>query len=694
MRRIAFDTETHLIKSGQLFPRLVCVTFAEQLIPGGMTVNRWIRHREDGLREIFELLNDPEVTLVGHNVAYDLGVCVAEAQAILQSGRQLFQGFAKYLKPLTVAEQIEPMRRVWQAYEDGRIADTMIRAQLWDIARGTFQEKRKLKGRYTLQRLAQVWANKTIEKEDTWRLHYAALSDTPVEQWPADARDYALDDAEVTLLVDEALRAKAQAEGASDGKIPDEDRQARAAWVLHLIAGWGVRVDPDQVAAIKANLEAMVAIGHAEMAKWGVLKPNGKKSMKRLQELIEQGFAAQGKKAPRTAGTAKRAGQTKTSAAVARESGHPAAMAFADIANAAKILSTYIPPLERGCAGIPITSRPNVLVASGRCSWGDPNWQNPPRVGGVRDCVVARPGHVLCAADLDTVELRALAQTCLELLGWSEMAAALQRGEDLHLSLGAEILGIDYATAKALYDANDAQTLDARQDSKPPNFGFPGGMGAKKFAKNYNDHKDDDAPEMTLERATFLREAWFRRWREMRDYLAYAGQVTDAVYGTCTIEQPWSGRIRGGLDYCAAANTFFQGRVADGAKLALWRLARACYVDTTSPLFGSRLILFLHDEVILEVPEFKAAACAAEITRILCAAVQEVIPDIPITSAAVLMRRWYKGAKPVYVNGMLVPGKPEKVIGPDGKAKTKWVFDSMTCEPRSAMDATGSACAA
>lgn len=51
---------------------------------------------------------------------------------------------------------------------------------------------------------------------------------------------------------------------------------------------------------------------------------------------------------------------------------------------------------------------------------------------------MARPGTVLVGADLDTVELRALAQSCLEILGYSEMAAALLRGEDLHLAPAAE----------------------------------------------------------------------------------------------------------------------------------------------------------------------------------------------------------------------------------------------------------------
>jgi DNA polymerase-1 len=225
--------------------------------------------------------------------------------------------------------------------------------------------------------------------------------------------------------------------------------------------------------------------------------------------------------------------------------------------------------------------------------------------------------------------------------------------------------------------AGDPLMADTRFSAKAPNFGFPGGMGYKKFALAQIAAgtpliKDPNATlQDHFDRATFLREAWFKRWPEMKLFLAHSGDIT-GDFGPCRIEQPWSGRIRGGLEYCSCANTYFQGRVADGAKLALWRIAWACYVDKTSILYGSRLVLFLHDEVILECPEEIADACASEIVRILCAAVQEVIPDIPITSKPVIMRRWFKGAKPVKVNGKLVPCRPEK----DASGKTKWVHDT------------------
>lgn len=280
---------------------------------------------------------------------------------------------------------------------------------------------------------------------------------------------------------------------------------------------------------------------------------------------------------------------------------------------------------------------------------------------------------VFVGADLDTVELRALAQCCLRLVGFSEMALALKRGEDLHTALGAELLGIDYAQMEHRLAIGDPVAEEARAIAKAINFGLPGGMGAKRFAEtalNTGQPLDPDF-SIAVSKAYKYKETWFKRWPEMRLYLRNAGDITGDT-GSRMIEQPWSGRIRGGLDYCSCANTYFQGLVADGAKLALWRLAWACYVDKTSILYGSRLVLFLHDEVILECPEGIAHLCADEVVKILCGAVAEVIPDIPITSKPTITRRWFKGAKPVKVNGILVPCKPVK----DTSGKTKWVHDA------------------
>lgn len=134
---------------------------------------------------------------------------------------------------------------------------------------------------------------------------------------------------------------------------------------------------------------------------------------------------------------------------------------------------------------------------------------------------------------------------------------------------------------------------------------------------------------------------------------------------------PWSGRVRGGLDYCSAANSYFQGRTADGAKMANYNFSRDCYIATSGALRGVRPVLFLHDEIMSEMPEEQSHEAAMAKTDIMIRAMREVIPDVPITAKPVLMRRWYKGAKACFLDGLLVPSKPEV----NEKGKTIWVPD-------------------
>jgi len=663
VRDVAFDTETHLIAPGQLFPQLVCVSVYDEAV-GQAELLDW----RTGPDRILSYLSDPEVRVITLNGAFDLGIILAERPTL------------------------EATRTVFQALAQDRVLDVGVHAMLIDIATGKFQqiEGGKRNKAYSLAALAHKWCGIFLQKEDTWRLRYAELQDVPLDQWPQDARDYAEKDAETTYRVHAALVTWVRSEGDAGGVMPDTYRQVRAAWVLHLMAGWGVRIDGSMVATIRANLEEMRRVSYDLCDRWGLFKKKKdgsyvltkkgqrSKNLKKLQEYIAEGYRKLGEEPPTTPGrihksTGERIPAISTGADEARESGHPAAIAYADCAGADKLLSTYIPALERGAQGYPVTSSPNVLVASGRTSWQNPNWQNPPKVGGIRECVIPRPGMVFVGADLDTVELRALAQRCLELFQYSEMAVALQSGRDLHTALAADLLGTTYEDVVARLAAGDPEAEAARQLAKQINFGLPGGMGAVKFAltcANNGQPLDPDEHE-AIKLAYKYKDLWFKRWPEMRDFMARAGEVTGED-GEGTIQQAWSGRIRGGMFFCAAANTEFQGRVADGAKLALWRLALACYTEPESPLFGCRLVLFLHDEFILEVPEDRVDAAAKELVRIVCGAVQEVIPDIPITSQAAAFRRWLKGAKPVRIDEKLVPGRPEKSAE---TGKVKWVPD-------------------
>jgi hypothetical protein len=96
-----------------------------------------------------------------------------------------------------------------------------------------------------------------------------------------------------------------------------------------------------------------------------------------------------------------------------------------------------------------------------------------------------------------------------------------------------------------------------------------------------------------------------------------------------------TGRLRAGASYCARHNILFQGLAADGAKLALWKLWRA----------GYRLVNFLHDEVIVEVPEGDDLRHHAEtIRQLMVEGMREVVPDVSIEVEYAAAARWYKSA--------------------------------------------------
>lgn len=643
--KIAFDTETHMIRPGCLTPKMVCATFYDGekrsiFKPGVDLFMKMRRH----------LLSDD--VLVAHNVTYDLGVFCAEYPQLL---------------PL-----------VFQAYKENRIQCTLVRQKLIDIARGELEFReimgRSVKTKHDLATLASIWLNLHVEKKDTWRENYAELTDVPLSEWPKEAIEYAENDAQVHYDVDRAQLEWAAREFETipekkDGVLPNQDPQFKAAWALHLIAAWGVRTDKESVRLLKEQLQFEVDSATPVLKEMGILRPDGTKDMAKIRSLVEESFKRRGLAVPTT-----EKGQIKTDADTLRETDSRELLVLESISHSAKILNTYIGQLELG-VDRPITSRPNVLVATGRTSWSSPNLQNPPQKGGVRECFVPREGYYFCAVDYDTLELRALAQVCLDLFGFSQMAEALQNGEDLHAKLGAEFLGIGYKEMLRRLEDNDPAALKARQEAKGFNFGRPGGMGAMKMVE-YLKHSGTVLHEehyIACQIARTYIEKWHVAWPEMQNFFDYVVENIVNQNGGYLV-QPRSGRVRGKVGFSDGANSHFQGLAADGAKAALWEVVRQCFTDKTSPLFGARPVLFLHDEIICEVPIAKAHEAAERQAELMVEGMSSFIPDIPITCKPVLMKKWYKGAKPVHLDGKLVPSKPQFFID-DGKKKIRWVAD-------------------
>lgn len=708
-RIIAADTETHLIRPGCIAPRLVCLTHAERGKKAALL------DRAQALAWAFETLADPDVVIVWHHGPFDWGVLCTEAPALM------------------------PM--IFRAIEDGRLVDTMVRQKLIDIARGELEFRRgggrPVKTEHTLAALADHWLGRYMAKgEDTWRTRYGELDGVPISEWPPEAVRYPLDDAEATLDVFYAQEMFIQ-DNFGDSTLPNEVEQVRAAWALHLMSMWGIRTDGAAVAQLKDALEGEQQVAIEELRKIGFIrtalnkktglptKQDGTKDTAAIQTVIVESYKA--RYLAENPGTtaddlinaqdaAVRAngvdglkmfwtsigvpltetGRVKMDDETLRATDDPRCLLLAQSGSGAKLLSTYVPILERG-AQAPINAAYNVLVASGRTSCSNPNMQNPPRKGGVRECFIARPSRLFADVDYDTLELRSLSQVCLDLFGWSAMADALRRGEDLHVRLASEMLGIPFSEAQQRYDAGDKEIEDARQFCKIGNFGFPGGMSWETFveyAKGYGIIVPRD-------RAIKLKKAWDSAWPEMKEYFKYIGNCVGSI-GEGVMEQVRSGRIRGGLHFCAGANTLFQGLAADGAKEALWQVAAECYLkspgkillhglhrgDGKSALYGSRPLIFMHDEIIAEVPDVPghpevAAAAAERLAQVMRESMQRWIPDVPIGAKPSLMRKWYKGAKPVYSpEGILLPSRPEKRTK-DGKEVTVWIADMPDAEVQS-----------
>jgi len=654
---VAFDTETHLIKPGCITPRLVCVSiFTGEGEPA-------LFDRHDGLDAVEELLVEGH-DIVGHHVFFDLGVVCAERPDLL---------------PL-----------VFQRIDEGKIHCTKIRDMIILNARGELKfvqdELGELRpAQFHLANLAQrrlgVWMRGKKEP-DAWRLRYNELDGVPLIDWPAAAHDYAVDDAGYTWLICQDQEREAGEE------IPGELSQTQAAWALYLMGVWGVRTDPVAVAEFEHEVLTDYAVQEQLCLEAGFLrevqkgKNKGKRSrnMKAIKDAIVRWCEVDGRKVPLTdAGNIKTDRDTLALASNAssmadesrRSDGEEGGLhAVSELGRLGKLKTTYLPILKSGTA-VPINATYNPIIETFRTSCRAPNCQNPPRKGKFRECFVPRVGNVYVFCDYGTLEMRTLAQVCIDLFGFSALGDALRDGKDPHLMVAADMLNIGYDEAKERLAAGDTEVEQHRTAAKPANFGFPGGMGPDAFVeyawKGYG-------VRVTREVSAYLHGAFRRMWFEMEKYFDHCAGLLDRFGDEARyITFPQSGLVRGRVRYTAICNGFFQHLAAMGAKAALYQVSRECYMNLGTPLYGCRPVFFLHDEIGMEVPygdPRRASAAADRLSEVMRTEMAKWVPDVPILAEAAMMRRWYKGSKPLREDGVLIPCRPVKQGG-----KTTWEAD-------------------
>jgi len=686
LKLLSFDLEGHLIQPGLLAPPIVCGSLAANYDGGTVKARDGQLLTKLQVRDLFnsgileKQTDGSDVIIVGANIAYDFG-CV-------------------------LAEWPEFFPLIWNLYERGCVMDVQIAAALNAIADGRMQDGELWRkdgtkinsGRYSLDECVREWLGRQDAKShDRWRMSYALLENVPMSEWPWDAKQYPVDDAVNTLLVAEAQMAGAR-------NLQDLPAQCFAAFCLHLGSMWGLRTDPVSVDAMTKNVDSHINELREWAVKEGFMRPKTKKpgaelakDTKKLQEAV---FKAYNGLPPPTDG-----GKISISRETLEESGDSRLEKFAEVGKWEKF-NTYLPTLQQA-ARVPLNVKPNVLVATGRTSY-EGLIQLMPRKGGVRECFVARDGRVLSSVDYAAIEMSTLAQVCLWTVEFSDLAEAINADMDPHCLLGADLTNASYEDFFAKKEAGDKKTKDIRQAAKAGNFGFPGMMGAPKFvfAKRkeeaypcewfFNDgrcgeEKDDyETGGKTLrlckrcvEQSKVIRDGFLSRWSEIRPYWQW---VMNEIESNDAITQFVSERVRGKLHGPAAANTLFQGLAADGAKRAVKALTREMYLkgdalaaalsdspdaektlaglrekfgsSLESPLFGSRLCIFAHDETILEIPESVAHEAAYRQAEVMVAEMRGVVPDVKVKAEPALMRRWYKAAEAVFKDGKLVPWEP------------------------------------
>lgn len=336
----------------------------------------------------------------------------------------------------------------------------------------------------------------------------------------------------------------------------------------------------------------------------------------------------------------------------------PALLRLAQIGKYKTLASTFIPTMELGFEH-PIHPRWNGLVATGRPSCTRPNLLNQPRelepgVGGIRECYVARQGYVYLDPDYTQAELCSLAQVCYDKFGFSAMRDVIRAGYDIHVWFAAMMAGVDYAVAFAGYMAGDKKYKDLRQLAKAANFGFPGGLGIKKFVKWA---RKTYGVTLSESKAKQLKVDWLAAFPEIRLYFEWVNEQIKHGYDgkSFTFVQHRSNRRRGGVRFCNGANTGFQGLTADGAKNALLKVFVACHTPSDA-LYGSRIVAFIYDEILIETPENMCGPASVRLIELLRQGMEEYTPDVPATVTIEAMFAWSKKAKAVRnADGMLMP---------------------------------------
>ena len=305
---------------------------------------------------------------------------------------------------------------------------------------------------------------------------------------------------------------------------------------------------------------------------------------------------------------------------------HPVIPCILEYRQVSKLRSTYIDALLRkiGPDGRIHTFFDQTGTATGRISSAEPNLQNIPvrtELGReIRRAFVASPGSVLVDADYSQIELRILAHFS----GDAAMIDAFRRGQDIHARTAAEVAGVP------LEDV----TPTMRAHAKAVNFGLVYGISDFGLARNTG---------MSRKEAAAFIEKYFATYPGVRGFMdravkeGYETGMARTIFGRVRrLDELKSGNVNiRKFGERAAMNTPVQGTAADIIKLAMVRVHDALCQGG----FRARLILQVHDELLIEAPQEEAGR-VAQLLRDCMEHVAEL--SVPLVAEVKTGSSWYE----------------------------------------------------
>lgn len=534
---------------------------------------------------------------------------------------------------------------------------------------------------------------------DSWRLRYSELDGVPLENWPKEAIDYAIDD---SIWAYEVYKKQYEQD-----KDLDIFLSISADIYLNKMGQYGLLVDKGRVKTLEDELLEKLTPKYKNLESKGLTRfdektSKYKKNMNVLREYLTEKLDAVEKTSKGTVATSSES-ITRYVASTDNEEVKSVLTDYLDIMKYEKILTAFVSRLKS--ANPVIRTSYKAAVSSGRTSsssssqYPSVNIQQMPRevpdvTWDIRNCFIPREGYKICSIDYSGLELSSTAHQLKVLTGKQDMLNIINRGDtpvDMHSMLAYRIMNIK-EKSKETYDSfvtnkKKAPYKDYRQLAKPINLGFPGGIGydtmrtllareniyPKLVVLETSEYEDN----LVWKRGACRKEGYpvrirrtgFREYQLIYDELVLLKQELFALYPDlefflteghlkyCTEEfkmvknefdewekEPMYSFQVGDFkrDWCMYTQVcnglLMQSPAAIGAKKAMVKIIQR-YGDSKA----IRPLAFIHDEIVFEVINDKnMKLLVQDISEIMIDEMQSVLSSVRIAVEAEVFDYWKK----------------------------------------------------